>query len=289
MKKTKKTTNILLLILLILFIAIIIFYVLIDVEGNVPKWMNDTCKIKEENYMERKIFIIETANEEKKSDTKILYFHGGSYMAEASERHWEFIKKLVEDTGVTVIMPDYPLAPRYNYKDVFKMVEPLYKDIINKIDTNQLIIMGDSAGGGLGLALEEKIGENDLPMPRETVLISPWLDVRLENPDIDEVQKKDKILNKDILKLAGMSYAGNDGIDSYLVNPIEGDLSKLKNVTILIGTDDILHPDVKKLAQKDDLIEVKEYEGAGHIWMIEKNSSQELIENGYQQILELIK
>lgn len=289
MKKAKKTTEILLLILLILFIAIIIFYVLIDVKGNAPKWMNDTCKVKEENYMERKIFIIETANKEKKSDTKILYFHGGSYMAEASERHWEFIKKLVEDTGATVIMPDYPLAPRYNYKDVFKMVEPLYKDIINKIDTNQLIIMGDSAGGGLGLALEEKIGEDDLPMPRETILISPWLDVRLENPDIDEVQKNDKLLNKDILKLAGISYAGNDGIDSYLVNPIEGDLSKLKNVTILIGTDDILNPDVKKLAQKDTSIEVKEYEGAGHIWMIDKNSSQELIESGYQQILELIK
>ena len=73
-------------------------------------------------------------------------------------------------------------------------------------------------------------------MPAKTILISPWLDVRLNNPMIDEVQKKDKELNKETLKLAGIAYAGEDGIESFLVNPIEGDLSKLKNVTILIGT-----------------------------------------------------
>ena len=264
---------------------------IVDIQTKVPKKIEETCQIETKQSQGRNIFVITPKNKEK-SDTTILYFHGGSYIAEATEKHWEFIEQIVKDTGATVILPDYPLAPKYNYKDVFEMVVPLYKETIEKIDINNFILMGDSAGGGLALALEEKVGEEDLPMPAQTILISPWLDVRLTNAEIDEVQKKDKELNKKTLKLAGIAYAGEDGINSYLVNPIEGDLTKLKNVTILTGTYDILNPDVHVLKEKAEQvgtkIDVKEYENAGHIWVIEKNSNQELVQQGYQEILELI-
>lgn len=243
--------------------------------------------------MGRNVFIVTPKNREK-SNIKILYFHGGSYVAEVTKQHWHFIEKIVNDTGATVILPDYPLTPKYNYKDVFQMVVPLYKEIIERVDVNQLIMMGDSAGGGLSLALEERIGTENLPMPAKTILISPWLDVRLTNPQIEEVEKNDNQLNKETLKLAGIAYAGEDGIDSYLVNPIDGDLSKLKNVIILTGTYDILNPDVHQLKEKaeeigvGEEIEIKEYEQARHIWLIEKNSGQELEEQGYQDILHFL-
>ncbi len=264
---------------------------IVDIQTKIPQGIEKTCQLKTEKFMKRNIFIVTPKNKEK-SNITILYFHGGSYVAEATQEHWKFIEQIVKDTGATVILPDYPLTPKYTYKDVFKMAVPLYKEMIERLDSNYFILMGDSAGGGLGLALEEKIGEENLPMPAKTILISPWLDVRLTNPAIDEIQKKDKELNKETLKLAGIAYAGEEGINSYLVNPIEGDLSKLKNVTILTGTHDILNADVKVLKEKAEKIgssiEVKEYEGAGHIWMIEKNSKQELVEQGYQEILQLI-
>jgi len=264
---------------------------IIDIQTKVPKEVKETCQIETEQFMGRNIFII-TPKDKEKSDLRILYFHGGSYVAEATKQHWEFIEQIVNDTGATVILPDYPLTPKYNYKDVFKMVVPFYKEVIDNIDSNDLIIMGDSAGAGLGLALEERVGEENLPMPAKTILISPWLDVRLTNPAIEEVEKNDKQLNKETLKLAGIAYAGDDGINSYLVNPIEGDLSKLKNVTILTGTYDILNPDAHLLKEKAEKIgipiEIKEYEKANHIWIIEKNSSQELIQQGYQDILDVL-
>lgn len=290
-KKTIKIILGLLLGILLIVMLIIAYYLLVDIQSKVPKKIEAICHIETKQFMGRNIFIVTPKNKEK-TEIKILYFHGGSYVAEASEQHWEFIEQVVNDTGATVILPDYPLTPKYTYKDVFKMMVPLYKEIIEKVDTSNLIIMGDSAGGGLGLALEERIGEENLKMPAKTILISPWLDVRLTNPEIDVVQKNDKELNKETLKLAGIAYAGEDGIDSYLVNPIEGDLSKLKNVTILTGTYDILNPDVQVLKEKAEKvgvqIEVKEYEQAGHIWMIEKNSSQELVQQGYQEVLKLI-
>lgn len=277
-------------VMLLIALIIIAYYWIVDIQTKVPVKVQEKCELKTERFMGRNVFIITPRNKEKSNKT-ILYFHGGSYVAEATKLHWDFIEKIVNDTGATVILPDYPLTPKYNYKDVFNMVEPLYKEIINQVNPTELILMGDSAGGGLGLALEEKVAKENLPMPEKTILISPWLDVRLTNPKIDEVQKQDKQLNKETLKLAGIAYAGEDGINSYLVNPIEGDLSGLKNITIFTGTYDILNPDVyvlqEKAKQQGTSIEIKEYEQAGHIWVIEKNSPQELQEQAYQEILEV--
>lgn len=263
----KRVLTVMLAILLI-FIAsallVISYYLLVDIETKEPEEVKEVCSLETENYKGRKLFIV--TPKEETSQTKILYFHGGSYVAETGQEHWDFIEKLVTDTNATVIMPDYPLTPKYHYQDVFAMVEPLYKEIIENVASENLIVMGDSAGGGLALALLEKVSQEDIAMPKKTILISPWLDVRMTNPKIEEVQKEDKELSKENLKLAGIAYAGKDGINSYLVNPIEGDLTKLKNITIFTGTSDILNPDVqvlkKKAEQVNVKIEVKEYEKA---------------------------
>ena len=173
------------------------------------------------------------------------------------------------------------------------MVVPLYKEIQQKVDvSNELIIMGDSAGGGLSLALLEKISQEDIKMPKKTILISPWLDVRMDNPKIEQVKEQDKKLNKEALKIAGLAYAESDGIDSYLVNPIDGDLSKINNLTIFTGTKDILNPDVYKLkekAEKNNInIDINEYQDAGHIWIIDKDSDEEIVKKGYEDLINKI-
>ena len=205
-KKIFKLISAIIFIIILIILLIGSYFLLIGVKTKAPQ-KETAYNIETEEFMGRNIFIITPKNREK-TDTRILYFHGGSYVAEATKQHWEFIGNIVNDTGATVILPDYPLTPKYTYKDVFKMVVPLYKEIIEEVDTNNLVIMGDSAGGGLGLALEERIGKEDLPKPRKTILISPWLDVRLKNPKIEEVQKNDKQLNKETLKLAGLAGVG---------------------------------------------------------------------------------
>lgn len=290
-KKIAKTIVGIILLIIALIMLVIAFFMLMDIESRAPEEIKIDCNIETEEFIGRKVFIITPKNTQK-TNKVILYLHGGSYVAETSNNHWEFLEKIVNDTGVTVILPDYPLTPKYTYKDVFTMITPLYKEIIEEVDVNNLILMGDSAGGGMALALLERIGEENVVLPSKTVLISPWVDVRLENPKIDEVQKRDTDLNKDSLKLAGVAYAGEDGMNNYLVNPIDGDLSKLKNVTILTGTNDILNPDIDILQEKAKKvnvdIEVKEYEGAGHIWIINNNSSEELAQKGYNDLINLI-
>lgn len=304
-EKLIKSIVIIIVITIVTILAVLTYFMLKDTKTTkVPNETKYSCNVDKKMFMNRSVFYItpknnvnNIENETNKTEKTILYFHGGSYMAEATDEHWNFLEKVVNDTGATVIMPDYPLAPKHNYKDVFEMVEPLYKEIVNSVGADNLIVMGDSAGGGLALALEEKLSQDNIEMPSKTILISPWLDVRLGNPKIDDVKKDDKQLNKEALKLAGIAYAKPDGTNSYLVNPLDGDLSKLKNITIFTGTYDILNPDVKVLkerAQKQNInIEVKEYEKASHIWILKdelsnKNES-ELIRKGYNDLIETLK
>ena len=291
-KKIAKTIIGIIILIIAIIMLIISFFLIMDIESKAPEEVQIDCNLETEEFIGRKVFIITPKNEQK-SEKVILYLHGGSYVAETSSNHWKFLEKLVKDTNATIILPDYPLTPKYTYKDVFTMITPLYKEIIEEVSTDNLILMGDSAGGGMSLALLERLSEENVEMPYKTILISPWLDVRLENPEIDNVQKYDKDLNKESLKIAGIAYAGKDGIDSYLVNPIDGDLSKLKNITIFTGTYDILNPDVHVLDEKAKKVnvslEIKEYEGAGHIWFINNNSGKELEEAGYQDLLEEVK
>lgn len=295
-EKIIKIVVIVLVLAILISVATIAYFMIAEIETNIlPNEKTYTCNIEEKEYMNRNVFILTPKNVEK-TDMVILYFHGGSYMAEITNEHWNFLEKVINKTGATVILPDYPLSPKHNYKDVFNMVEPLYNEIVSKIETDNFIIMGDSAGGGLALALEEKVSSenSEYILPDKTILISPWLDVRLENTKIDEVQKLDKDLNKDTLKLAGIAYAGKDGIDSYLVNPIDGDLSKLNDITIFTGTYDILNPDVHVLEEKakeqEITINVKEYEGTSHIWILKDNEEEkELIEQGFNDLIETLK
>lgn len=279
------------LILIVIGVVVLAYLKFTDIESKEPVQIEDVCNVEVEEFDGRKVFVV-TPKEGEISNARILYFHGGSYMAEMSEAHWNFIKKLIIDTKAKVIIPDYPLTPKYTYKDVYNMVEPLYKEVVQKVDSKDLIVMGDSAGGGLALGLLEKVSGENMAMPKKTILISPWLDVRLENPKIDEVQKEDKELNKDALKVAGIAYAGDDGINSYLVNPIDGDLSKLQNITIFTGTSDILNPDVHVLEEKAKEqgidIDIKEYSGAGHIWVINEKGKQDLIDKGYQDLIDMV-
>ena len=290
--KGLKITIGILFIIIIICLIILAYFLFVDIETKTPENIENKYDLTVETFENRNIFIIKSKGS-KKTNMKILYFHGGSYMAEATSNHWEFIENLVDDTGATVILPDYPLTPKYNYKDVFNMVVPLYKEIQQKVDvSNELIIMGDSAGGGLSLALLEKISQEDIKMPKKTILISPWLDVRMDNPKIEQVKEQDKKLNKEALKIAGLAYAGSDGIDSYLVNPIDGDLSKINNLTIFTGTKDIWNPDVYKLkekAEKNNInIDINEYQDAGHIWIIDKDSDEKIVKKGYEDLINKI-
>lgn len=273
------------------FIAIllaIIYYELRVATSKLPREVFKSYDFMQKKFMKRDIFVI--SPKEEKKNIVILYLHGGSYVGELEKYHWHFFKDLIYDTGATIIVPDYPLAPEHSYLEVFEIMEPLYKEIIQRLDENtQFILMGDSAGAGLALALYQRNGKLNHRLPDKTILISPWLDVRMDNPEIDKI--KDPVLKKPLLKLSGQKYAGKNGMKSYLVNPVLGPTAKLKNIFIFSGTLDMLNPDAKKFAlENKEKIQFIEYENAIHNFVLMKHKKRVLhAKDGYNRVVEIIR
>ena len=257
--------------LILMTATVIAIFFFVDIQAKPPITTVLKYTLKEKKFMNRKVFIMKSKEHDHFSDKYIFYIHGGAYVMEATYKHWQFLEDIVDETGMTLILPDYPLAPKNTYKEVFEMIVPLYKKVIETHGKENVIVMGDSAGAGILLGLLEQMGLEKYPQPRKTILLSPWLDVRMTNPEIDDRQKVDPVLIKEALKATGKAYAGNDGMDSFLVNPILGPLENLKNITIYTGTYDILNPDVHifmKMAQEVNLdVDLRETEKAIHIWM----------------------
>lgn len=289
----------LMLIVLILLIVLTMLALVYLFTGNIqskpPKSLSKNYNLKEYDYQHRQVFTIEP-DEEESSGKVIMYLHGGSYVGELYREHWNFFRDLIKDTGATIVVPDYPLTPQYKYTDVFGMVLPLYREMVKRVEKENFILMGDSAGGGIALALAEEAGKEDLNQPSKLILISPWLDVTMKNPKIDTVQKHDKMLNKKVLTIAGVAYAGGKNMDKYLVSPINGPLNKLENVIIYTGTYDILNPDVhtfEKLAKEKNLnLDIRETKGAAHIWLIKRYTDKKYDDDkakaAYNNLVQLI-
>lgn len=179
------------------------------------------------------------------TDRHIFYLHGGSYIMDMNMKHWRFCTKLAKELNCTVTIPLYPLAPNFTYALAFDKVLSSYKKIMNEESSKNLILMGDSAGGGFALALAELLQEKKLPQPQKIILISPWLDLTCSNPKIEEVKDLDPMLGVLGLIESGKTWAGNKDRNHYLLSPINGKLIGLAPITLIVGTHDILYPDAK--------------------------------------------
>ena len=284
--------NIVFFALIIIFLAVF-YYELRVATSKLPKDIFRFYDFSQKKFMERNVFIIkagahEDLYEKREKEKIILYIHGGSYVGELERYHWHFFKDIINDTNSTIIVPDYPLTPEHTYIEVFRMMEPLYKEIVDKIEDKELILMGDSAGAGLALALYQRIGKLNYRLPDKTILVSPWLDVRMNNPDIDKIN--DPVLKKPLLKLSGKKYAGKNGLKSYLVNPVLGPTDKLRDIYILSGTKDMLNPDAKKFAMANKKeIKFIEYTDAIHNFVLKKHKKGIIsAKEGYEKIVEII-
>jgi acetyl esterase/lipase len=206
------------------------------------------------------------------SEKVVIYLHGGAYMYNFVSPHWSFISEIIDQLKAKVVAPDYPLAPEYNATHVFDMLLKLYTDLIKTVDPEHISIIGDSAGGGMTLALGELLLEKGLPQPEQLILLSPCVDVSFTNPDIKEVDKDDPILNVKSIKEAGRLYAGPLDIKHYLVSPIYGKLKGLAPISCYVGTHDLLVADCRRLnsiAEEQGIqFSYHEYEGLFHVGML---------------------
>jgi acetyl esterase/lipase len=180
-------------------------------------------------------------------DTVILYFAGGSYLDAPRATHWQFLNALAADTGATIIVPIYPKLPEYSAQESYEAVLALYQAVAEQMSYDRLLLMGDSAGGGMALSLAMQARDAGMTQPDEMVLICPWVDVTMDNPDIAEYADKDPALEADMLARLGSLWAGDLSATDPVVSPLYGDMTGLCPIDLFTTTGELLYPDIIRL------------------------------------------
>ncbi len=212
------------------------------------------------NFQNRNCYVF---NSNKKNNSKrcILYLHGGAFLRNFYIFHWLFIKKILEYIHYPIYALDYPLIPYSNYKEILPFCLNFY---INLRKEYNIILMGDSAGGNLCLSILKELSLKEYP--EKIILLSPWLNLKLDNPLIEEIEKNDPILNKEGLILTAKIYCNNE--DPINFSPLFYQYKKLPELHLFIGTNDILYPDCEDFFNKYNYIHFYEYKNMVHDWMI---------------------
>jgi triacylglycerol lipase len=178
----------------------------------------------------------------------VVAIHGGAFIFPPSFLHWINYSVTAYQTGATFEVPIYPLLQQGGTAGtVVPQMAGFISSQIAQHGSSNVSVIGDSAGGNLALAAVERIVGLGDPVPSRMVLLSPWLDLGMTNPNIAFVQ--DPLLPVGPAQQIGRVWAGNLPINDPLVSPLFGSLSGLPPTYVYSGNLDILAPDVLVLKQ----------------------------------------
>ena len=185
-------------------------------------------------------------NVESQSDKLIIYLHGGAYVEEMLPFHWLMLDKITSRADVPFIIPEYPLAPFSDYEDCYQKMEVFYRKVLEYYPDKKIILMGDSAGGGLALGLTMYFHSLGLKTPEKLILMSPWVDLVMDNPEIEKYIPVDPILKYDDLSVDARFWANGTDLRDYRLSPIYGELEGIRDVSLFTGTHEFFYPDIVK-------------------------------------------
>jgi acetyl esterase/lipase len=192
------------------------------------------------------LYCIELRERRETNNRHIIYFHGGAYVEHPILPHWLFLDRINNQVKGVITIPIYPKAPVHTVQDSFDRMVDLCISIMRDRGSENTVFMGDSAGGGYALAVAQELLVRGNALPKEVILISPWLDITLRNAAIDTVESKDPMLNRHHLQRMGISWAGSMDLTDRRVSPINGPLTGLPPLTLFVGTHELFLPDARK-------------------------------------------
>ncbi|QOR68799.1 alpha/beta hydrolase [Cytobacillus suaedae] len=200
----------------------------------------------EDRFENMQVFTLNNKNSHKQK--VILYLHGGAHVNQPVDLHWKLMDKLACSLDAKIIAPIYPKVPHFNYQHTYPTLVRLYKSILDSIEnSNLLTLMGDSAGGNISLSLAQSLRDHELPQPKDIILLSPCVDMVLDNPVISDYETRDPMLSVAGFDVIRRIWAADKSLDDPVISPIYGDFNDLGKISFFIGTYEGLYPDVMKL------------------------------------------
>ncbi|WKG04024.1 alpha/beta hydrolase fold domain-containing protein [Mycolicibacterium sp. HK-90] len=256
-------------------------------DGTPPFFLTYGLTVSSGEYDGWKVWTLTPANP---SGKVVVAVHGGAFVSQVNIFQWWTYTDMARDTGATVVVPLYPLANAEGTGGTAKTVVPTMADFIAdqvaEHGAGNVSVLGDSVGGTIALAAAQELvrrcnGDEaclSQTLPGHMVLISPFLDLSMSNPNIalvdDPLLSADSSRNYAKLWAAGLGTPDDpDGTKNPLASPLYGSLEGLPPTTVYTGSLDMRAPDVLLLQQLAAATPGTDFEfelrnGAIHDWVI---------------------
>jgi epsilon-lactone hydrolase len=185
------------------------------------------------------------------TDRAVLYLHGGAYTAGSLGTHRLHVANLSAACGVRVLNVDYRLAPEHPHPAGVDDAVTAYRWLLaSGLAPDQVVIAGDSAGGGLAAATLVALRDRGEPTPAGGALISPWADLTMAAESYRTRADLDPMVSHEGLKPSADAYlAGRDPADP-TVSAMFADLTGLPPLVIHVGDHEVLLDDAVALAER---------------------------------------
>lgn len=181
----------------------------------------------------------------------VLYLHGGGYVAGSHATHRGLAAAFVKTARARVLLPEYRLAPEHRFPAAVDDVMAAYRWLLEEegADPARIAVAGDSAGGGLAVALAVAARDEGLPLPAGIACMSPWVDLTGTGASLVTNDHNDIWLDGGMVQPAGRMYAPDEA-DHPLASPLFADLTGLPSMLVHVGTHEVLLDDARRLVHR---------------------------------------
>jgi monoterpene epsilon-lactone hydrolase len=179
----------------------------------------------------------------------LIYLHGGGYALGSAKGYRGLVARVAAAAGMTAIVPDYSRVPEARYPVALEEMIAVYSQLLEDgLDPKSTVIAGDSAGGGLTLALAMALRDRGIAVPAALGLICPWANLAI---DIDRLRPKlrDPLIRPSMTAEWAPRYAGTVDPMSPGISPVYGDMTGLPPIVIQTAGDDPIRCDALDISR----------------------------------------
>ncbi len=203
---------------------------------------------------------------------RLLFLHGGGYFACSPQTHRPITAGFAR-RGLDVFAPDYRLAPEHPFPAAVEDAVAAYRGMLaDGIPASTITVAGDSAGGGLALALLVSLRDAGDDLPVACVLFSPWTDLAGTGATLRINRHRDALFfGEDMFRIT-QPYLGSADARTPLASPLYADLHGLPPLLIHVGSYEVLLDDSRRLAERaraaGTAVTLRSWPVVPHVWQL---------------------
>ncbi len=238
---------------------------------NAPKFLSQKNKLQTFEIANSKVTVL-NRKVAVNNDYLLIYCPGGAFVSGPSMLAWLNLDKIIAAASCTAWMVNYPKAPEFSIDSINQSMDALYQKASLQYKAQNIILMGDSAGGNLIISLVQRLLTAKADIPRQIIAISPLVDCSLSQAACHTINAKDPMLSVQGVLSANTLCAASIPLNDPQISPLFGSFKGFPSVQLFVAENDILSPGIElmilKMQAQNTTLDIIRGESMPHVWPV---------------------